>query len=260
MTSIPGFWDIGPHDPLPVEETWHQFVRSIGGTVVADTLPASPSFSNADYFFSGAQVVAELKEVETEFLATKTSREGFDTLMKRLMAENPQWRPALFGGDGRYPSWFATEFLRLARPPISRILKKANVQLRETKLHFGITAPNGILVFVNDGFTGLAPDMVRAVASDLLVHSYSSIDCLLYINVNRYVEVAGSDEPKLPWAPVYSSRAGDSLVEFVNTLGRQWFDFLECRIGPFTSRSETERDEVLRGSAAILLPGENRSR
>jgi hypothetical protein len=103
MNSIREFWDIGPHDPLPVEETWHRFVRSIGGTVIADTLSGSPTFNNADYLFADAQVVAELKEVQTEFLATRTSRAGFDALMKRLMTENSEWRPALFGGNENFP-------------------------------------------------------------------------------------------------------------------------------------------------------------
>ena len=76
MPEIPGFWDIGPHAPLPVEKTWHRFVECTNGSVVASLLPASPSFDNADYLFSQAQVVAELKEVQTEFMASETSRNG----------------------------------------------------------------------------------------------------------------------------------------------------------------------------------------
>ena len=51
MASIPGFWDIGPHEPVPVETTWNDFVGLSGGRRVADLLPASPSFENADYIF-----------------------------------------------------------------------------------------------------------------------------------------------------------------------------------------------------------------
>ena len=258
MTEIPGFSDIGPHDPLPVEETWHRFVRSSNGKVVADLLPPSPSFDNADYLFADAKVVAELKEVQTEFMAAEASRKGFETLLERLVHEEPQWRPTLFGGNGKYPPWFEREFVRLARPPISRVIKKANRQLRETKNHFGIAAATGVLLFVNDRFTGLAPDLVHAFACELLVHSYSSIDCFVYLNVNRYVAIAGSDEPKLIWHPTYSDRADDSLTEFIDALGRRWFDFLEQQIGPTSSRTETQDRTILRGSKAIVLPGENR--
>ena len=260
MTTIPGFWDVGPHDPLPVEDTWHRFVRSAGGKVVADLLPASPSFENADYFFPDVQVVAEqLKEIQTEFMATTSSRSGLEGLLGRLVAEQPDWRPKLFGGDGKYPPWFTQEFVRLARPPISRILKKANVQLRETKQHLNIDAFSGVLLLVNDGFTELPPDIVQALICNLLLHSYSSIDCFVYLSVNRYVEVSGSDEPKLLWHPTYSQRAADSLVQFVEALGRRWFDFLEREVGPFTNRIETEDRGTLRGSKAIGLPGKNPS-
>jgi hypothetical protein len=254
MTAIPGFWDIGPHHPLPVEATWHRFVRSIRGTVVADLLPPSPSFENADYFFPEAKVIAELKEVQTEYLNTEASRKGFDALLSRLIFEDPQWRPALFEGDGSYPLWFRKEFIRLARPPISRVLKKANAQIRQTKNHFGVTSSTGILLFVNDGFTGLAPDLVNALACELLVRSYSSIDCFVYLNFNRYVEVVGSDEPKLLWLPSYRNHFDAAFVEFVDNLGRSWFDFLEQEIGHPTSRIETPDRTAVHNSKSILIP------
>lgn len=256
MPEIPDFWDIGPHDHLPVEATWQRFVRSAGGSLVEDSLPGDPSFENADFFFEGEGVVIELKEIQTEFMATAASRRGFDDLMGRLVAEDPSWRPTLFGGDGRYPNWFLRNFVRLARPPISRVLKKANKQIRETKAHFNITGATGVLLFVNDGFTGLVPHLVQSLASELLVHSYSSIDCFVYLTVNRYIEILGSNEPQLLWHPTYSTRADDSLVDFVDQLGRQWFDFLEQEIGPFTSRTTTDARDLLRGSRHIVVPGQ----
>jgi hypothetical protein len=256
MPETPGFWDIGPHDHLPVEATWQRFVRTAGGSVVADLLPGDPGFENADFFFESEGVVGELKEIQTEFMATAASRRGLDNLMSRLVAEDPSWRPMSFGGDGRYPTWFTREFIRLARPPIARVLKKANVQIRETKAHFNITGATGVLLFVNDGFTGLGPDLVHDLASDLLVHSYSSIDCFVYLTVNRYVEIPGSNEPKLLWHPTYSTRASDSLVGFVDQLGRRWFDFLKQEIGPFTSRTTTDERDLLRGSRHVVVPGQ----
>jgi hypothetical protein len=117
--------------------------------------------------------------------------------MERLTNEDPDWRPLLFGGTGSYPQWFSTEVIRLFRPPTQRILKKANSQIKETKRHFKINSSTGILVFANDGFTALEPHFVQALASNLLVNSYSSIDCFLYMTANRYVEVDGSDGIRL---------------------------------------------------------------
>lgn len=257
MPSIPGFWDIGPHDPLPVEPTWQEFVQLSGGEVVSRLLPEPRTFENADFIFKNAGVLAELKEIETEFSKSEAFHKGFDELMNRVLAEDPDWKPLLFGGSGKYSAWFHAEFVRLFRPPISRVLKKANRQLRDTKEHFEIHSATGILILSNDGFTAIGPELVRALAAQLLVHSYSSIDCLVYITVNRYVEIQGSDVPRLMWAPTYSDRAPDSLVSFVDEIGRKWFDFLEGKIGPFTNRvTEPANRNSLRGSRSIVLPGE----
>lgn len=260
MSMIPGFWDIGPHDPIDVEATWREFVRSVDGEVIEDLVPHPRSFENADFLFQAVPAVAELKEIKTEFEKSVAFKTGYSQLIRRLMDEDPDWRPKLLGGNGDSPEWFAREVIRLFRPPIQRVLKKANSQIKETKKHFKIGDPTGILIFVNDGFTALEPHFVEALACDLLANSYSSIDCFLYVTVNRYVELEGSNAPGLLWMPTYSDRVPGSLSAFVDDLGRSWFDFMEAKIGPFTE----PRKEIPQGegrvrkiiSRAIVLPEE----
>ncbi|AUT53188.1 hypothetical protein C2L66_15900 [Paraburkholderia caribensis] len=245
-----------PHTPVDVEGCWRDFVRTVGGEVVEDLIPQPRTFENADFLFSSDDVVVELKEVQTEFWNTSAIRNGFEALLARLAKEDPAWRPALLGGSGEYPNWFRTEFIRLFRPPISRILKKANRQIRETKGHFKISAAKGVLVLVNDGFTSLEPHYVRALASNLLGTSYTSIDCFLYLTVNRYVEIADSDIAGLLWMPTYSDRASDSLVSFIDDLGPKWFNFLEQRVGPFSAplTKISQDDGFAPRMRAIVLP------
>jgi hypothetical protein len=258
MPSIPGLWDLGPHEPLEVEAVWREFVGSCGGSLVADLIPQPPAFENADFLFPAERVVAELKEVVTEFASLPAFTAGFDELMHRVVAENPLWKPALFGGTEPLPDWFNRDFVRLFRPPISRILKKANRQLRETKAHFGIEESTGLLLFVNDGFTSLGPEPIRALAASLLAHSYSSVDCFVYLTVNRYIEFPGDEVPRLLWAPVYSDRAPQSLPAFVNSLGAAWFAFLESKIDPFTVPNvSVSTDNALLGSRPIIIPSAN---
>lgn len=255
MIAIPGFWDVGPHNPLPVELTWCEFVRTSGGQVLADTVGRNPSFDNADYIFPKAGVVAELKEVQTEFSRSAAFTKGFDRLLRRVMREDPKWRPPLLGGSGKLPPWFGKEYVRLFRPHIARIIKKANRQIRETKSQLGIATPTGVLFLSNDGFTAIGPGVVRSLACNILTHSYSSIDCLVYLTVNRYVEIQGSDVPRLVWVPAYSDRAADSLQVFINELGRAWFQFLEERVGPFTHDGpDFVEHNLLHGSRPIVLP------
>lgn len=257
MPISAALWDVGPHERIPTEPTWQDFVLGLNGKLVSKLLPESETFKNADFIFEQAGVLIELKEIETEFSESEAFRKGFHDLLNRVVSEDPSWRPVLFGGSGAYPVWFPSEFLRLFRPHISRILKKANRQLRETKAHLGIDSPTGVLVLANDGFNAIDPGLIRTLAAQLLLHSYSSIDCLVYITVNRYVELPGSDVPRLLWAPIYSDRAFESLVEFIDDLGRRWFDFLDQKIGPFTVKaSETARHDSLLGIRSIVLPGE----
>jgi len=258
MPSIPGFWDVGPHDPLDVESTWREFVESSGGIVVEQLVPNPRTFENADFLFQERGVVAELKEVATEFGSSAAFVAGFDELMSKVLDENPSWKPALLGDNEPLPHWFHRDFVRLFRPPISRILKKANRQLRETKSYFGIKEATGVLLFVNDGFTTLGPEPVCALAASLLQHSYSSVDCFVYLTVNRYCAFPDSDVPRLVWAPVYSDRAPDWLVDFINSLGSAWFTFLESKIGPFTVPNiAVDSADALHGSQPILLPATN---
>ena len=258
MPDIPSFWiDGGPHNPIKIEPTWRQFVRQIGGKVIDDDLPQPRSFENADFLFPEISVIAELKEIETEFSSSPRFRNGYSSLMKRVMAENPSWRPLLLGGDESYPNCFTQEFIRLFRPPLSRILKKANRQLRETKTHFKIQSATGILLLVNDGLQSIGPNLIRAQTSELLLHSYSSIDCCVLMTINSYIEIAGSDVPRMLWVPTYSDRAPDALVDFIDTLGRKWFDYIEEIIEPYTSRTELgQKTDVLHDSKYIVLPND----
>ncbi|MHA6896184.1 hypothetical protein ACQUJT_19170 [Ralstonia pseudosolanacearum] len=256
MTSIPGFWDVGPHSPIPVEKTWRDFVAHVGGSVVEDLVPQPRNFQNADFAFLEEGVIAELKEIETEFSNSSAFAKGFDELMQRVVAENPEWRPVLFGGKGE-PQWFARDFVRLFRPPLTRIFKKANAQIKETKEYFGITSHCGVAIVVNDGFASLGPDRVRELMGDILKTSYSSIDCCIYMTVNRYVALLGSNVPRLVWAPMYSDRAPDGLVTFVDNLGEKWFDYIQTIIGPFSigkDESQSESVTPLIGAQSIVLP------
>lgn len=252
--DIPGFWKDGPHDPFPVEAAWRDFIRSIGGSVVEDLIQPPRQFENADFIFLEQGVVAELKEIETEFSTSQAFAKNFDELMNRLILENPEWRPELFGGSGESPPWFDKELYRSFRPPIQRILKKANKQLRETKLHYKIKKDKGILILVNDGFTLIDPMRVFSIACDILSNSFSSINALIYLTVNRYVEIAESDEPKTIWVTSYSDNADKELSFFIDDLGRKWFDFLESRIGPFNSRIETNDLYALSSVKSIFHP------
>jgi hypothetical protein len=241
---------LGPHSPIPVEQTVDTFIQTVGGTRVASLFDSAPTIENADYYFGSLDVVAELKECTTDFAnAAEYQEKHFQIANEHVTAGTMSFRQAL--GVDRKSSKYVHEFLGLFRPPLGRILKKANRQIKATKSHFGWTQAQGVLFFVNDGFRSLEPHFVRALVANLLSSSYSSINCFVYMTVNTYVEVPGSDYAHLLWIPSYSDRAPDALVATIDSLGEKWFGYLEGLIGPFDISIKTDNPKIIVGSRAI---------
>ncbi len=137
------------------------------------------------------------------------------------------------------PREYISDLLRLFRPALSRILKKANTQLKETKRELDLPNTPGVLLLINDDFISLEPRFITGIICEILTHSYSSIDAFVYLTLNHYVDIPGNNYANLLWIPVYSERAPDSLTDFINKLGSQWFQFLEAETGEFDNKIVT---------------------
>jgi len=175
-----------PHTPIPVEAAFDLFVNAAGGQRVSSLLTGSPSFENADYAFPTVDVIGELKEIETDFAEDARFRSKHEELLHRSVSEGRISVPIILGAD-RASGDFVEDFVRLFRPALSRIVKKANSQIRSTKQHLGWSGATGVLFLVNDGFVSLEPHFVQALVSDILTSAYSSVSCFVYMTVNTYV-------------------------------------------------------------------------
>lgn len=234
---------------VDVEATFDEFVSSVGGEKVSGFVGASPPFENADYLFRDKGVIVELKECTTEFAESVAFLRDVDRLAVKyialgLMDPDPKRR-------GPPPSQYVRDLMGLFKPPISRILKKANRQVRSTRQALKMPEAPGVLVFVNDAFTSVEPMWVRAIACDLLSTSYSAITCFLYVTVNSYVAIPTSDYLYLVWAPTYAPDAPDSLVAFIDGLGTRWNSFLEAKVGPWDTSLRTGDHDVLNRAEVI---------
>lgn len=223
---------------LPTEETFDRFVKNFGGKKISDFLPGNPSFQNADYLFQDDGVIAELKTLKKDFGTTDDFRNKYFELTKKYILDGRISFGAIFRPEER-PQEFFSEFIRLFRPPISRILKKANSQLKETKKALNLPNAVGIMVLANDDFVSLEPQFITALISEILVHSYSSIDAFVYLTLNHYVDIPDNNYANLLWIPAYSQKAPNWLQDFINRVGNEWFNFLEAEIGPFDNKLKT---------------------
>lgn len=241
---------------LPTEETFDRFVKSFEGQKISDLLSGNPSFPNADYLFPNENVIAELKTLQTDFGTTDSFRAKHIELVKKYLSESRMTLSAIFH-SAEQPKEYIEDLLRLFRPALSRIVKKANKQLKQTKRELNLPNTPGILLLINDDFLSLEPRFIMSIICENLSHSYSSIDAFVYLTLNHYVDIPGNNYPNLLWIPVYK-RSPDSLTGFVNKLGRQWFQFLETETGEFDNRIVTDDPaSILQAKAIPRSPHES---
>lgn len=242
---------------LPAEETFDRFVKSFEGQKISDLLSGNPSFQNADYLFPNENVIAELKTLQTDFGTTDSFRAKHIELVKKYLSESRMTLSAIFH-SAEQPKEYIGDLLRLFRPALSRILNKANKQLKQTKRELNLPNTPGILLLINDDFLSLEPRFIMRIICENLSHSYSSIDAFVYLTLNHYVDIPGNNDANLLWSPVYSKRSPDSLTGFVNKLGRQWFQFLETETGEFDNRIVTDDPaSILQAKAIPRSPDES---
>lgn len=228
------------------EPHWNVFVPLAGGELVAPLIKRQ-GVANADYLFRGSKVIAELKVLATEFSHSKEMLAKVDNLIEKYPNVDPD--------DEREP--LRRELLNELRKPLQRIINKANRQIKNTKAELKLPDYRGVLICVNDGFRRVPPGFVQGLIGDILAGtSYTSTTAVIY-QTNHYVEIVESPYAALLWAPMYSDRAGDDLVEFINDLGRKWRAFAEENDGPYDTSEE--RDFISMSEVSVVTgPFRNR--
>ncbi len=235
------------HPPLPVEDTFDQFIDSASGARVSTLVGQPPEFANADYVFRERQIVLELKELTTDWPQLKEYQQKISDLWLRCELAG---RVSELHATGKLPipRDVRREFLQLLRKPIKRILEKANRQIRETHEHLQHENGQGIVLLVIDGLLTVAPQFLMALVSKILLHDYSSINGIVLITVNEYIDIPGDEYARLLWWPNYQENVPDSLVEFVDNIGRVWFTNLEDKVGGYDDRVEGPDRSSLEGA------------
>lgn len=147
-------------------------------------------------------------------------------------------------GEQDVLSFYELRKRNMYRAPLARITKKANRQIRETKLALRDTGYRGLLWLINDSFRHIDSALAISLLCSTLVASNSSVSGLIYAT-NHYVCIPGNDFANLLWVPAYADGEADDLPDFVNWLGTEWGNFCEAEIGKFDSRFKTDYIDLL---------------
>jgi len=190
---------------------------------------------SADFLFSEAKIIIELKVLETEF--------GLQPQILMKVAELAERYPGVHPDDPRHP--LREELLKLLEKPLRKRVAKANQQIKQTKIELGLLEYSGMIVMINDGFRGIPPGYVMGLLGRIMSRAnFSTTKCVLYMT-NHFIEVPDNPYACLLWSPQYADDADQVLVDFVNDLGRKWRAYMQEIMGVFEYNEEQEWMDVM---------------
>lgn len=199
------------------EAHWNEFVVECGGELIAPLI-SRQGVQNADYLFREQRFVVELKELQTEF---------FDPLIVRIgqaakeLHENPT--------EEAFHK-FERKLFSTLEAPLQRILKKANRQIRESKVELSLEDHQGLVVCINNGFIGFPPFVVTDILHRILARErFSSIQGLVYLT-NHAVRLAGHEDGAFLWWPYVGGETPIVVEAFADWLGDRWADYAAARL------------------------------
>lgn len=188
-----------PRPCLLVEPIFDRVVSLSGGQRIDATLDESPSWENADYVFREANVIAELKELQTDVNADRD-------LSERIGEIHYKHRERLGVLHGRQsvridllPDDIRNEMIVPFQRRIEGPIKKAAKQIKETRAQLAMPDACGLLIIVNDASTFLNPQLAHFFFSRILSKNHRSIDHLVYCSVNMLLHTDDAPEGGCFW-------------------------------------------------------------
>jgi hypothetical protein len=221
------------------EAHWNDFVVECGGELITPLI-ARQGVQNADYLFREQRFVIELKELKTEFFDPHIVRIG---QAAKELHENPTEEAFL---------QFERKLFSILEAPLQRILKKANRQIRESKLELAVENYLGLVVCINNGFIGFPPFVVTDMLHRILARErFSSIQGLVYLT-NHAVRLAGHEDGAFLWWPYIGGKSRTEVEVFTDWLAEKWADYAAARVGAV--RATWDSIPNLRGAKIIGSP------
>lgn len=250
----PGVEGLKRPEPIPVEASFNEFVKEVGGELVGDLIPKDPNQpKNADYLFTKSNVVVELKCFEKDLFNTPEDVPRIGKIIERhnekvTGSEAIQWlyrrRPA--------PKEYRRDMLSLARRQIEGTVRTANKQIQATKEVLNIPDARGLVLLANDGNYFLEPMQAFYLIIQVMIEHFMdcSIDGFVYFSVNVAAEDPRTDRELMFWMPSYNKEDDVELSSFVNRLGADWNSFYSRKIGQDVPNFQTDD---FRSSALLRL-------
>lgn len=232
---------------IDVEATFDELVRDYGGTasILREVLPKSVSFPNADYVFHSDRVVAELKCLMDDNSESTTNTSKLGALMREYLAEGKIKTMAVTEETWlTFPKDLQLKISDIYSHSIQARVKKANVQIRETKRNLGLKSYSGLLIIANDGLISVPPAaFIDSTWREIVNKKRESISCFIYLTANLFCRVEGSPFPTVFWMPMSIDESCKISEQFLNQVRNSWQKLVNKKLGITHSFDHQIRDE-----------------
>jgi len=236
MNSIGGLRDMLK---LPLEATFNEFVKTVGGEPIDQLLPNNAGRKRADFLFRSVGVIAELKCMERDIDMAEYRRK----LTLRLNEWHRRGIIRVYGTTRlslrNLPKTCQDEWLELHEAPIQKhILSDANQQIRDTKEDLVLPDAKGLVLIANEGHFFSSPaDLLTYIARILKKRKsdggkiYSNIHRIVIFSAN--VPLASPEFPQglLGWVPAFRDENDQETAAFLMKLGESWSRFCAAKRG-----------------------------
>lgn len=210
---------------IEIEPVFNEFVKTFGGELVSEIVGKEPSFPNADYLFREDCVIAELKCLQKNFLTGAVYQKKIDKLYNSWIREgliSPMSRRTI---DSRIlPDKCQKDLQKIAKNYLETIVKKANLQIRETKARLNLPNAKGVLLLANDGNYSLETESVLILVTSIIRYQFTNVNYVAYFTVNMQAELRTLEGDIYVWAMAHGEKEKEYSYEFLHKLGDAWIE------------------------------------
>lgn len=211
---------------IDIEPQFNVSVKEVGGYLITDLVGKNPNFLNADYLFPNYEVIAELKCLNEDQIKSKKMREKATRIYNRYAKEGKA--PKIPTGITRIdcdtlPEKFKLEIIELYRSSIHTTLKKANNQIKETKINLNLENHHGLLILANNNHTALSPNIAMSILGNTFSrYTFSSINSVIYFTANLRATHPSIPKDLYVWIQSNRDPSNKCPKQLVHRLKKSW--------------------------------------
>lgn len=215
-----------------VERELETAIATIGGQHVAKLVGRAPGHENADFIFTNASVVVELKCLNEDKLVD----ERIIQKASQIYAEELRLGRApviLFGTRRMTTEGFSEEYTRkimsLYRVPIERQVRKADSQIATTNEKLDLRNYKGLLIVANNNHSALDPWHGWFIMNEILRQPlYDNINGAIYFSGKLAAAMPGKPERLDYWLEFTRPHLPQLDGAFLSDLKNAWHRHLSC--------------------------------